>query len=132
MSESVRGSETMRGMNHSAACSGRLADGSAIARSMAASFASGGGGTFESQAMLTNTFKPVGILMGVVGGESEEGAGKERELSAVDLTQKPGEGERETGVVAAMCTKLQTGRQDESRDEVDEMQVRVGAGLARC
>lgn len=96
----------MRGTDHWAASSGRFIDGLAIARSTAASIPFDGGGTFESQAMLTNVFRPFGMLIGVVEGEPEdEREGevvKETELSAVDLMQKPGEGERETRVVAAI------------------------------
>ena len=69
MSESERGSETMRGTNHWATSSGRWAEGSAIARSMAASLPSWGGGTLGSHAMLTNIFKPVGMVMGERGEE---------------------------------------------------------------
>ena len=57
----------MRGTNHCAPCSGRFVDGSAIARSMAAPVPFGGGGTFESQAMLTNTLRPLKMSIGGVG-----------------------------------------------------------------
>ena len=57
----------------------------------------------ESQAMLTKTLRPLDMLM-EVGGEplEDEERGQETVLRAVDLTQKPGVGERETRVVAAM------------------------------
>ena len=57
----------------------------------------------ESQAMLTKTLRPLDMLM-EVGGEplEDEERVQETVLRAVDLTQKPGVGERETRVVAAM------------------------------
>ena len=67
-----------------------------MARSMAASLPSGGGGTLASHAMLTKTLRPDGMVTGA--GESLEAT--VAEFWVVYLTQKPGEGARSTCVVA--------------------------------
>ena len=66
-----------------------------MARSMAASLPSGGGGTLASHAMLTKTLRPDGMVTGA--GESLEAT--VAEFWVLDFTQKPGEGARSTFVV---------------------------------
>ena len=91
-----------------------------MARSIAASLPSGGGGTLGSQAMLTKTLRPVGTL--IVAGEGTDWAEEvetrqETSLSAVDLMQKPGEGERETRAVVVMgAMGAVTGREAAERE----------------